>query len=61
MGDPGLNAGKEAVDIPVLGIGQTSMNYAKNLGDKFSILPTLERRIISFVLEVRCAQLPLVG
>ncbi len=44
MGDPALEAVQEAVRIPVLGCGQTSMYFAALLGHKFSILPTLERR-----------------
>lgn len=43
MGDPGLNACKEAVSIPVIGPCQTSMYIASMLGDQFSFITVLER------------------
>jgi allantoin racemase len=44
MGDPALGPTREAVTIPVIGIGETAMHFAAMLGHKFSVLPTLERR-----------------
>jgi len=43
MGDPGLRAGREAVEIPVLGPCETSMHLAAMLGQKFSVLTILHR------------------
>lgn len=44
MGDPALMQTREAVSIPVFGIGETAMHYAAMFGYKFSVLPTKERR-----------------
>ncbi len=44
MGDPALLQTREAVSIPVFGIGETAMHYACMFGHKFSVLPTKERR-----------------
>jgi allantoin racemase len=43
MGDPGLNACREVVSIPVLGPCQTAMHVASMLGHRFSFLTVLER------------------
>ncbi len=43
MGDPGLEAAREAVSIPVLGPGETSLHLAAMLGHKFSFVTVLER------------------
>jgi allantoin racemase len=41
MGDPALDATREAItNIPVLGLAQTSMHYAKTLGHTFGIAGT---------------------
>ena len=48
MGDPALHQTREAVSIPVIGPGETAMHYAAMLGHKFSIIPTLERRIPTY-------------
>jgi allantoin racemase len=40
--DPGVDAGRELVSIPVLGSGATSMLIAANLGHRFSIITVLE-------------------
>ncbi|SRR5579875_787340 len=45
MGDPGLEAAREAVDVPVLGPGQTAMHVAAMLGHRFSILTVLDRLV----------------
>ncbi len=42
MGDPGLKPAREAVRIPVLGPGETSMHLAAMLGQKFSIVTVLD-------------------
>ncbi|NOX51478.1 MAG: hydrogenase expression protein HupH [Gammaproteobacteria bacterium] len=43
MGDPGIYACREAVSIPVLGAGQTSMHLANMLGHRFSFITVLDR------------------
>lgn len=43
MGDPGLNACKEVVSIPVIGPCQASMHIASMLGGQFSFITVLER------------------
>ena len=42
--DPGLDAIRELVNIPVVGPGQTSVHVASLLGDRFTILATGPRR-----------------
>ncbi len=43
MGDPGLNACREAVSIPVIGPCQTATHIASMLGGKFSFITVLDR------------------
>lgn len=43
--DPGLDAARELVDIPVVGIQESSMYLAASLGSYFGVLTTLERRV----------------
>jgi allantoin racemase len=43
MGDPGLNACREVVSIPVLGPCQTAMNFASMLGHRFSFITVLQQ------------------
>jgi allantoin racemase len=43
MGDPGLQAARECVSIPVIGPCETAMHYASMLGHKFSVITVLER------------------
>lgn len=45
LSDPALVACREAVCIPVIGGGQVSMTIACNLGYRFSILTTSQKRI----------------
>lgn len=40
--DPGVDAGRELISVPVLGSGATSMLVAANLGHRFSIITVLE-------------------
>lgn len=44
LGDPALEQARQAVTIPVLGPGQTAMLHACMLGNRFSIIPTMENR-----------------
>jgi len=43
MADPGLGALREAVDIPVLGVAQTSMAVCASLAENFAIITVLGR------------------
>ncbi|HUQ79205.1 MAG TPA: aspartate/glutamate racemase family protein [Patescibacteria group bacterium] len=43
FGDPGLDAARELVRIPVVGAGQASLHVASMLGFRFSIVTTLQR------------------
>jgi allantoin racemase len=43
MGDPGMNACREAVSIPVLGPCQSAIYVASMLGNRFSFITVLER------------------
>ena len=42
--DPGLDAAREATDLPVVGIQDASMHLAAQLGYRFSVLTTLKHR-----------------
>lgn len=42
FGDPGLQAGREVVDIPVVGPCQAAMHLATILGHRFGVLSVLE-------------------
>jgi len=48
MGDPGVDAAREMVTIPVIGPAETSMHIAAMLGHRFSVVTILERLIPSF-------------
>lgn len=41
FGDPGVRAGREVVDIPVVGPGEASMLLAAALGQRFSVVTVL--------------------
>jgi len=45
MNDPGLEAARELVSIPVIGVAQVSMHFAAILAHRFSVVTTLERDI----------------
>jgi allantoin racemase len=45
MGDPGVDAAREMVTIPVIGPAETSMHIAAMLGHRFSVVTILERLI----------------
>jgi len=53
MGDPGVMAGKELVNIPVLGPCETSMLVASYIGDKTSIVTVLENEVCAIKENVR--------
>lgn len=48
MGDVGLFAVREFVDIPVVGPAQVSMSLAATLADRFSVIGVLERDRVTF-------------
>ena len=48
MGDPGLDAAREVVSIPVIGPCEASMHLAAMLGHRFSVLGVLDRVIPQF-------------
>lgn len=43
--DPGLEAAKELVKIPVIGIGEASIHAASMLGARFTVITPVKRRI----------------
>ncbi|MDP8921448.1 MAG: aspartate/glutamate racemase family protein [Chloroflexota bacterium] len=43
--DPGLDAARELTTLPVLGIQESAMHLAAQLGYRFSVLTTLARRV----------------
>ncbi len=48
MGDPGLEAARERVSIPVIGPAETSMHVACMLGHRFSVVTVLDTLIPAF-------------
>jgi allantoin racemase len=64
FGDPGIDAMREMVTIPVLGPGETSLHIASLLGHKFSIItvvdpvvPSLEKLVKIAGIESRLASI----
>lgn len=53
MGDPGLDPAREAVNIPVMGPGETSLHLAAMLGHTFAFVTVLDR--IRPMIEKRAA------
>jgi allantoin racemase len=53
FGDPGLDAAREVVSIPVVGPCEASMHVAAMLGHKFSVITVLERLIPELDLHAR--------
>lgn len=45
MGDPGVQACREAIDIPVIGPAEASMHLAAILGHRFSVLTVVDSLI----------------
>jgi allantoin racemase len=65
--DPGLDAAREATALPVVGIQESAMHLAAQLGDRFSVLTTLDRRVpirqhaaLRYGLERRLASCPVL-
>jgi len=59
MGDPGMEAAREVLDVPVFGPCQTSMHVASMLAHRFSVLTVLERLAPFF--EVRAGRYGVAG
>ena len=66
--DPGLDAAREATSLPVVGIQESAMHLAAQLGDRFSVLTLLERRVparhhaaLRHGLERRLASCPVLN
>jgi len=55
--DPGIIAAKELCDIPVVGMAEASIHMACLLGNKFTILTTVTKRIPSKAYIVKCSGL----
>jgi len=53
FGDPGLDAAREVVSIPVIGPCEASMHLASMLGHKFSVVTVLERLIPELELHAQ--------
>jgi allantoin racemase len=68
FGDPALNAAREMVDVPVVGMAEAAMHMACMLGDKFSIVSTLDRArpmieelVSRYGLVTKCASIRTTG
>ncbi len=48
MGDPGVEAAREMVSIPVIGPAETSMHIASMLGHRFSVVTVVDSLIPAF-------------
>jgi allantoin racemase len=64
MGDPGLEAAREAVAVRVLGSCETTLHVAATLGHKFSVVtvldrvrPLLERRALAYGVNEKIASI----
>jgi len=53
FGDPGLDAAREVVSIPVIGPCEASMHVAAMLGHKFSVVTVLDRLIPELELHAQ--------
>ncbi len=51
--DPGLEAAREAADIPVLGIQETTLYVAAMLGKRFTVLTPLASRVSDKICDVK--------
>lgn len=72
FGNPGLYAAREAVDIPVIGIGEASQLLAMSLGRKFSIISPVPWAVkrhwdkakvigsIGKLASIRCVNIPVL-
>lgn len=45
FGDPGLDAARELTDSPVIGIAQAAFQAAQTLGQRFSVITTLDKAL----------------
>jgi allantoin racemase len=51
--DPGLHSSRETSDIPVFGIGETSLYYALVLGDNIAIISTGKYSMVAYRRKAR--------
>jgi allantoin racemase len=49
IGDPGLTPAREITDIPVLGLGETSMHFAAMMGGNFALITGNEKHATRIV------------
>ncbi|HEX5147163.1 MAG TPA: aspartate/glutamate racemase family protein [Conexibacter sp.] len=68
FGDPGLHAARELTERPVVGIAEASFLAAMTLGQRFSVLTTLDRGVppiedvvVRYGLTERCASVRASG
>lgn len=74
MDDPGMEAGRELVSIPVVGPSQAAMHVASMLGHRFSIVTILDERSVApfenqagryglagMLASVRWVEIPVLG
>ena len=61
FGDPGLDAAREALDVPVLGIAEAAFHIAAMLSPRFSVVTTMtrtcgmaERLLVRYGFERHC-------
>lgn len=55
FGDPGIDAARELVRIPVVAPAETSMLVAMMLGDRFSVITPLESTLVPLRKQIRIA------
>jgi len=53
FGDPGIDAAREAVSIPVIGVGETALTIAAMLGTRFGVLTPLGRLLPATLRQIR--------
>jgi allantoin racemase len=57
FGDPGVDAAREIVTIPVVGLGETSLTIASMLGTRLGVVTPLQRLLPATLRQVRSAGL----
>ncbi|MSP82597.1 MAG: Asp/Glu racemase [Alphaproteobacteria bacterium] len=53
FGDPGLHAVREAVKMPVVGIGEAGLTLALNLGERIGVITNLDSDIVGHLRQAR--------
>ena len=57
FGDPGIEAAREIVTIPVVGLGETSLTIASMLGTRLGVVTPLQRLLPATLRQIRAAGL----